>query len=485
MYKWYSESEVCYAFLEDVPDPSPNFSETNFIRARWFTRGWCLQELIAPRKIEFYSAGWYDIGTRNSLMGLIEDITGIPRLGLSGNSLKSYSIAEKMSWASGRSTTRVEDQAYCLLGIFGINMPLLYGEGHNAFIRLQEELVRQTEDLSLLLWSDPERYVESRPMSGNFSVLASSSAFFGKGGPYASSTQRCDYQDIKRPLAMHATANELNQWEAPQLTSRGLHVQLWAGASRSGNPDTLVLWTGYMHKQKYVCVMLQKSPRLGFLSFGRYDPSRISLVDGSDFLTFQLTKIYLNTRGTSYASAYIREVPSIIPDLEILVPYEQNTKIIILETSPPISFYGSDEKNQGFQSSLPLGSQLYCPDIRMIGAPTAFVPTSLLIKLKVKQSTMGQTRENYVIVVLRLRLGNPWCKLIASSSKEILDDQDKNDTENQISDRASLKCSGGSVVFASVKGIFQPQTLPSNQRRRRPACYSLHLSIRTGLQNAR
>lgn len=132
------------------------FPEIEFKQARWFKRGWCLQELIAPGRIEFYAADWTDIGTKWSLYRQIEDTTGIPSEILVGPSslMNSYTIAQKMSWASERDTTRKEDQAYCLLGIFGISMPLLYGEGERAFIRLQEEILKQTEDYSLLLRTD-------------------------------------------------------------------------------------------------------------------------------------------------------------------------------------------------------------------------------------------------------------------------------------------------------------------------------------------
>jgi hypothetical protein len=146
MYGWYQGAGVCYAYLADVP----RFS---FMDSRWFERGWTLQELVAPRYVEFYAADWSELGTKSSLESVICSITGINTDVLRGRSPLTCTAAERMSWAAGRRTTLVEDEAYCLLGMFDINMPLLYGEGTRSFTRLQEEIIKQSEDLSLLAWS--------------------------------------------------------------------------------------------------------------------------------------------------------------------------------------------------------------------------------------------------------------------------------------------------------------------------------------------
>jgi hypothetical protein len=146
MYQWYKESAVCYAYLADVVDAA------RFTESRWFTRGWTLQELIAPMRVIFFDAKWHDIGTKDGLSYRISERTGIPRDILQMKSNFRISVAQKMSWASQRETTRVEDMAYCLLGIFDVNMPLLYGEGSRAFKRLQGEILRQSNDQSLLAW---------------------------------------------------------------------------------------------------------------------------------------------------------------------------------------------------------------------------------------------------------------------------------------------------------------------------------------------
>ncbi|KAG9236750.1 heterokaryon incompatibility protein-domain-containing protein, partial [Amylocarpus encephaloides] len=151
MFEWYERSQMCYAYLSDVP-PATNFSKsaqrTFFIQSQWFTRGWTLQELLAPRWVEFLASDWSEIGTKSSLAGLISVATRIKHL----FNYRSASIAQKMSWASTRQTTRVEDGAYCLMGLFEVNMPLLYGEGMNAFLRLQLQILSQNDDETIFAW---------------------------------------------------------------------------------------------------------------------------------------------------------------------------------------------------------------------------------------------------------------------------------------------------------------------------------------------
>jgi hypothetical protein len=154
MFRWYRNADFCYVYLEDVAHLSdtadaPEDKDRQFRQARWFTRGWTLQELIAPPIVHVFDRSWNFIGSRTSLRSLISDITGIDSAVFDTGDLSRYSIAQKMSWASGRNTTRTEDLAYCLLGLFGISMPLLYGEGTGAFRRLQEEIIRRTDDYSI------------------------------------------------------------------------------------------------------------------------------------------------------------------------------------------------------------------------------------------------------------------------------------------------------------------------------------------------
>ncbi|KAI0415062.1 HET-domain-containing protein [Xylaria grammica] len=152
MYAWYRDSAVCYALLTDV-GVDIGGSPGAFKDSRWFTRGWTLQELLAPEKVVFFDEHWNILGNRAKLAQAISEVTRI-HIGVlhNRNTVLEYSIAQRMSWAAERQTTRPEDIAYCLLGIFDINMPLLYGERDKAFIRLQEEIIKVSDDQSILAW---------------------------------------------------------------------------------------------------------------------------------------------------------------------------------------------------------------------------------------------------------------------------------------------------------------------------------------------
>jgi hypothetical protein len=160
MFSWYAGAEICYVYLADydVADPGAEMS-----KSRYFTRGWTLQELIAPARVQFHDKSWNLIGTKDVLSQQLSLITGIGQEILLASKhrrleqiLDQIPIAQRMSWAARRETTRIEDMAYCLFGIFGINLPTLYGEGDRAFLRLQEELVKSSNDLSLLAWLSPK-----------------------------------------------------------------------------------------------------------------------------------------------------------------------------------------------------------------------------------------------------------------------------------------------------------------------------------------
>jgi hypothetical protein len=173
MFSYYAKSSICFAYLVDL---HPGTSEEGIDACRWFTRGWTLQELIAPRELRIYDRCWNCIGSRSSLISVISTTTRIPEIVLSEpRRVTTFSIAEKMSWASRRSTTREEDIAYCLLGIFDINMSLIYGEGPRAFRRLQEEILKRNTDMTIFLWRF-QAYLG--PADTGQSLLAGSPAVF-------------------------------------------------------------------------------------------------------------------------------------------------------------------------------------------------------------------------------------------------------------------------------------------------------------------
>ncbi|KAL9047231.1 MAG: hypothetical protein Q9214_000142 [Letrouitia sp. 1 TL-2023] len=178
MYKWYEGSKMCYAHLADISLAVSNREENTkkFGESRWFTRGWTLQELLAPCFVEFYDRDWLPIGSKTSLTEAVSKASNIPVIRLNSNP-RAASIAARMSWASRRETTRPEDEAYCLLGLFDINMPLVYGEGVKAFRRLQYEIIRSSPDESIFVWSNNSSFVQKR-----YGILAKSPSYFKDSG---------------------------------------------------------------------------------------------------------------------------------------------------------------------------------------------------------------------------------------------------------------------------------------------------------------
>lgn len=148
MFRWYRNAKRCYVYLSDVSVPA-SFDrqkdtmlwEGAFRKSRWFTRGWTLQELIAPITVDFYSKEGIWLGDKQSLEPIIRDITGIPARALRGATLSEFTVIERKAWIRDRQTKYEEDMAYSLFGIFDVHMPLIYGEGREkAQRRLREEI---------------------------------------------------------------------------------------------------------------------------------------------------------------------------------------------------------------------------------------------------------------------------------------------------------------------------------------------------------
>ena len=156
MFRWYRNAVTCYVYLSDVSRPSYDTDKSNqlpwelaFRKCKWFTRGWTLQELIAPTIVVFFSEDWEHLGTKASLEQLVCEITGIPVKALQGSPLSDLSVTERMSWAENRNTTYEEDKAYSLLGIFDVYMLPIYGERRDrALKRLREEIDKASKGRS-------------------------------------------------------------------------------------------------------------------------------------------------------------------------------------------------------------------------------------------------------------------------------------------------------------------------------------------------
>jgi hypothetical protein len=191
MFDWYNKSKLCIIYLSDVDSHDSRLTvEHQMKKSRWFTRGWTLQELVAstPTHTIFYDKNWTEIGTKATISDSIARITGIDESCLlRWADLSKFSVACRMSWAAKRMTTRPEDVAYCLLGIFQINMPLIYGEGETAFRRLQEEIIKESDDQTIFAWqlSKGDRIRSSIGFNyGKVGVLAQHPADFEKSAHF-------------------------------------------------------------------------------------------------------------------------------------------------------------------------------------------------------------------------------------------------------------------------------------------------------------
>ncbi|KAI1427645.1 heterokaryon incompatibility protein-domain-containing protein [Xylaria sp. FL1777] len=244
MFSWYRNSARCIAFLDDVD----NLDQLD--SSRWFTRGWTLQELIAPDNVWFYNKNWSYIGDRFSMAKRLSVLTRIDEVILRHGHepeltnwddhicedrgydftcycgidyfdndrlrgiLDTYSVAGIMSWAADRQTSREEDIAYCLMGLFDVNMPLLYGEKEKAFIRLQEEIIRRTSDQSILAWASPSD--KDKTMTW----------FMSLGRDLASSPSDFSHVKIKRKWLLENDIVEDTSKRHMSVTKEGLEVDL-------------------------------------------------------------------------------------------------------------------------------------------------------------------------------------------------------------------------------------------------------------------
>ncbi|KAF7557059.1 hypothetical protein G7046_g6117 [Stylonectria norvegica] len=201
MFRWYKDAVCCYVYLDDVHHTESGPVGHSFESARWFTRGWTLQELLAPSEVEFFDAKWRYIGDKTELCERISQITKIDQTTLTRGDILGASVARKMSWAADRYTTRPEDIAYCLLGIFEVNMAMLYGEGDRAFIRLQEEIIKEYDDQSILAWDSSDV-----PVS-----VATIGALATHPSQFKDSSMIVPYSNSEEPM---------------NVTSKGIHLEL-------------------------------------------------------------------------------------------------------------------------------------------------------------------------------------------------------------------------------------------------------------------
>lgn len=267
MYQWYMNSAICYAYLSDVSisdhdvnTPGECLPEApgigSFQTSEWFTRGWTLQELLAPRNVVFFDQSWKKCGTASDLSADIQTVTGIDIqkfakvIGQDRAKLWTIRVGRRMAWASNRQTTRIEDRAYSLLGLFDANMPMLYGEGERAFQRLQEEIIKVDEDASILAWS-----------------CLDADAGFTSNGLAKSPAQFHKYLDLVRRVDKSYSFAPFS----PTITPRGLQatMKMWRDPNDHALGYVVLMGTKGRHSRRSKSLILPiLFPNITFLRSG-------------------------------------------------------------------------------------------------------------------------------------------------------------------------------------------------------------------------
>jgi hypothetical protein len=338
MFSWYQRADVCYVYLSDYLFPSRkdnSLDEEGFKNSRWFTRGWTLQELIAPESVVFFNSMWQDIGTKHSLGSLISETTEIQVEALMGANLEDFSVAQRMCWASRRQTSRIEDEAYSLMGIFGVHMPMLYGEGVHAFTRLQEEIIKTSTDHTIFAWATSfptTRYYTGGLLADCPSTFANTKFIVpdsdkntlpfettNKGlhlriPVYEDSYGVLDCHDLKKPgfnLAIKLTKNS-NSWDTFQFDE-------FCGTVSLATEDRQDLPTQSIYVARGTSLLPPLPPRFHGVEFYfqmRFMPTRRMMVSGSfpPNLTGYNPGDYGRASGmigpgTGFGALYLNEAP--------------------------------------------------------------------------------------------------------------------------------------------------------------------------------
>lgn len=315
MYHWYEAADTCYtylidvkaAFIEDMFAPNSSFRLSN-----WFTRGWTLQELIAPSEVDFFASDWSYLGNKresNVFVNMLQHITGVPHAILSGELHPTdASVASRMAWAANRETTRLEDTAYSLLGIFDVNMPLLYGEGEKAFIRLQEQILSQSDDETIFAWH------EEPSDKALWGLLAARPSCFRDSG---------DMVSISR-LSLGVP------WS---LTSKGLEVKFglreWVGSGDTRDADYYVILNCYgPESSKASPIIFLK--RIWLDQFARVSP-QTRMPRGSvqrSSTTVKMETVYVNQKPSQRSQKVLIEVQNSLDRVFTVAGNAQAVKVI-------------------------------------------------------------------------------------------------------------------------------------------------------------
>ena len=380
MYRWYREAAVCYVYLADVKSKS---TTDEFESSQWFRRGWTLQELLAPSDVQFFNSDWALLGDRRSLTYSISNITGIPK-GLLNN-FEPWSqgcVADVMSWAASRKTSRNEDRAYSLLGLFDIHMPIIYGEGKRAFYRLQEEILKVSHDMTIFAWT---RAAPRHSMTSG--IFADSPTWFG----FHSGT--------------------LTKWEPPSELELGIETLSGSIMTGKGLSVSLALMPIYMNT--FMAPLCSFSDSLGERTMGmllqRMEDGLYRRYRGSQFDgLFDIPPAdgwNVQTRSIILARDALHKMPPTYLDSTSIYGFNIDTKSMM----GSCEFYSRSETSKNVQLGILMGSSgtagMICNQIRgqrpifyIFGYDFDFSPFCLLIRADKIEQQSWKPQTCFVVV---------------------------------------------------------------------------------------
>ncbi|KAL1890040.1 hypothetical protein Sste5346_008475 [Sporothrix stenoceras] len=425
MFKWYQCAAVCFVHLVDLDAAAPvpvssdnedddhtadghehrDYVYENIRRCAWFKRGWTLQELLAPHTVELYDTRWKPIGSKIDLAPLLADITHIPVPAILGEErLSGYSTAQRMAWASQRVTTKVEDSAYCLLGLFDVSMPLIYGEGRHAFQRLQEEIIKRTTDLTLFAWMPPEEAAaDDLPTSlpadhePYMPLLASSPAAFKHCHKLSQfRNDDCEFAVTNRglristylvlvPLSLNMEDQHTHSHSHSHSHSHGVDSDL-GGSSVSGGSSSPPVGTTGSTRRQATAVQYTRYRYVLSVGFARSAASEIGiwlkkvgpglfLRDANPSLAFLSKSKLKYTNTTENHSFYILMHPNTTPTTSSSATSARNDTLSMVSVSsalpPASSVLSPASPHSGFESPRLPTSQLLLPHHHNHAPPTS------------------------------------------------------------------------------------------------------------------
>ena len=413
MFLWYRNARVCYAYLADVPSGEEyQPKESKFRKSRWFTRGWTLQELLAPLSLVFFDQNWVEIGTKSSLQEVVSEVTGISSQVLLINHEGDISVAQRMFWASKRQTTRVEDEAYCLIGIFGVNMPMLYGEGEKAFIRLQLEILKLSDDHTIFAWTGNDGNEIER------GLLARSPKEFANCGnvcQFGSETGKSPYS----------------------MTNKGLHIELPL-IPHSGD-----LFLAVLNCQRREEERRESSPLGIYLKRVQERGQEGQVGQGGQFVNYvrvlptEIVQVRENFSLIKKSELYIKEKdPSRFDVSQWMRPQDQYLFSVIYSISPELRFFLSKLSPKHMWKAREEGLRLTVPWSGAFGA-----------------LVFQNESEEKFMVILAARNYNVWCDVVTGLGNENVGDIQcaRGGWPWQSRDRITKSLPGGRSVFVSMK----------------------------------